>query len=413
MTATSNGLPGSDLHPSIVFVEEHPESKTELLDNLRKGGYRVKVFSGAQEALSHLRMNRAAIVVVSYEMSGMDGLEFLNRTAALYPESIRILLNYTSERPAMLRAIAWGLVHHIVARPCSELNIEALVKDTFAAQQATTEKSMRDIIAMPDGLPSPPEFHTVLRSLMARETSSLREIAEELSNDPVLTAKVLRVANSAYYGARNEILTVHDALTFIGTQYIANLVMAIEAFHNVVKLKDPRAGHVIEQLWRQALRRASIAKDLAISWPGLPDPSFAYSASIIQDIGYVVRLSYDTRRFFEYQKLYQSGKMSMQEAEAATFPILHPEAGAALFRFWNLPASIVHAVASHHSSDGLGPIERILQIADVLETGDGSIPHDPSLDPEILTWAEKLKIPRPHKLAVDPKASGGGSATAA
>jgi HD-like signal output (HDOD) protein/CheY-like chemotaxis protein len=402
-------------HPSLVFVDENPAAETELLSQLRQEGYAVKTYTTVQEALTHLRMNRAAVIMASYEMEGMNGLDFLNRAAALYPESIRILLSNSADRISTLRAIAWGLIHHHIIRPTTYLNIRELVREAFATQQSTSERYMREIIAMPDGLPSPPEFHTVLRRLLSKDTSSLHDIATELSKDPILTAKLLRVANSAYYGTRNEVTSVQDAVVFIGTQHIANLVMAIEAFHNVARLKDPRAAHVIEQLWRQSLRRASIAKDIAAHWPGLPDPSLAYTASIVQDIGFVLRLSYDTQRFFAFQKLHLSGEMSMQDAEAATFPIQHPEAGAALFRFWNLPASIVHAVAAHHSRGDLGPVEQILQIADILECGDGSIAHDPELDPEIVRWAEKLKISPPRKLVIERHEAAGktGAASAA
>jgi HD-like signal output (HDOD) protein len=104
--------------------------------------------------------------------------------------------------------------------------------------------------------------------------------------------------------------------------------------------------------------------------------------------------------------------MSVQEAEATTFQIQHPEAGAALFRFWNLPASIVHAVAAHHSRDDLGPIEQILQIADVLECGDGSIGHDPILDPEIANWAKRLKIQAPRKLVIERQGATGAASAA-
>jgi HD-like signal output (HDOD) protein len=188
--------------------------------------------------------------------------------------------------------------------------------------------------------------------------------------------------------------------------------MAIEAFSSVLDAPDERASRVIDLLWHKAMRRASIAKMIAHRWPGFGDPTLAYTGSLLQDLGYVVRLAYDPNAFFRFYRLVFTGAMGMEEADATVFPVTHAEVGAALFRFWNLPPDIPRAVAHHHVETGGDALTQILQIATVLESAEASVPHDPAVDTQVIEWAEKLNISAPKGLAV-PSASTTPRETAA
>ena len=331
-------------------------------------------------------------------MPEMNGFEFLNRTAALYPDIVRVLIGEREDKTIIHQAVAKGLVHTYLTRPWNYTSLPALLKESLLRPRDLREQSLREILTTPDKLPSPPKFHVRLRTLLSRESSSLQHIADEIEKDPVLVAKLLRVANSAYYGARSTIASVRDAVIFIGTEYIASLVMAIEAFHSVMRSTDQRSARVIDQLWHQALRRVSITKLLGTKWPGFREPNNAYVGGLLQDLGLVVRLSYDQERYFHYQSLALSGDMDRYEAERSIFTITHDDVGASLFRFWNLPPELVGAIAHHHRSAGDDPLTQILQIGDILELGDATGAHDGELDPLILQWAEKLRLKTPKGL---------------
>ena len=112
----------------------------------------------------------------------------------------------------------------------------------------------------------------------------------KIEKSPALVAKLLRVANSVYYGTRKAVSSVREAVIFIGTDYIASLVMAIETFQNLAGSLDDKSLHLVEHIWDQALRRASICKTIAEQCPASKDPNLPYVASLLQDLGLVVRL---------------------------------------------------------------------------------------------------------------------------
>jgi HD-like signal output (HDOD) protein len=332
-------------------------------------------------------------------LSDMTGIELLNRASSISPSAMRIIVGGIEEKPVLLKMLAKGLIHSYVVRPWDEGGIRDVVNNAVDMRRDLLERHLRELINTPDRLPSPPKFHERLRALLRKETSSLQRIAAEIENDPILVAKILRVANSVYYGARTTISSIRDAVVFIGTEYIASLVLAIEAFHNVTKSADPQSARAIDQLWHQALRRATIAKMIGKKWPGFEDGDLAYVTSLLQDIGYVVRLAYDRDKYAEFQRVCRMGTMDIFEAEQRIFMIMHPEVGAALLSFWNLPKPIVTAIADHHGPSRGDALCQIVQIADILESSDGSIPHDADLNPEILQWARTLHLRLPRGIS--------------
>jgi len=389
-----------DPSPTIIVVDEERFMGDSSFARLREEGFEVRTFSGPADALAYLHRHPAEVVVCGLHMPEMNGFEFLNRTAAIYADIVRVLIGEREDKSVIHQAVAKGLVHNYLTRPWNYSSFRTLLKESLMKQRELREQHLREVLTTPDRLPSPPKFHVRLRTLLARESSSVQNIADEIEKDPVLVAKLLRVANSAYYGARSTISSVRDAVIFIGTEYIASLVMAIEAFHSVMRSTDQRSARVIDQLWHQALRRASVTKLLGTKWPGFREPNSAYVGGLLQDLGFVVRLSYEPERFFQYQALALSGEMDRYEAERKIFTITHDDVGAALFRFWNLPVELVGAIAHHHRAAGEDPLTQILQIGDILELGDATSAHDPDLDPLIVQWAEKLRLKTPKGLQI-------------
>lgn len=177
---------------------------------------------------------------------------------------------------------------------------------------------------------------------------------------------------------------------FIGTEYIAALVTGIEAFDNVSVSAAPELLHHVEDVWHRAVRRARLARLIAGQWSGFSDQHLAYMTSLLQDIGYVIRLSMDPVRYRRFLALHREGGHTLYEAEVLSFGIPHDEVGAALLEHWNLPGAIVDAVRRHHAERGTDAFLQILQTADQLESGDRKLPHDPVIDAGLEKWKVTL-----------------------
>ena len=246
----------------------------------------------------------------------------------------------------------------------------------------TLVRQVRDLPALPE---------TVLRLMQMTEDpkASLVDVAKVLVSDQALAARVLKLANSAFYGSSRRIGTVSDAVVILGMRTTRNLVMAASC---EALLEGEVAGYGLPRgvLLRHSLACASAAQALAkrTKYRGMEE---AFVAGLLHDIGKVVMNTYQRNQFGEVLTQVMSG-MTYSEAERAVFGFDHAEAGGCLLERWNLPPSLVSAVRHHHAplqAPGDSPLPCLVHAADAVcvTLGVGlslSTPTEP-LQPEVLS----------------------------
>jgi HD-like signal output (HDOD) protein len=222
-----------------------------------------------------------------------------------------------------------------------------------------------------------------IKQVFQKSERSIREIAGEVEKDPGLVAQLVRVANSVFFGARNPIANIQEAITFIGLEYVEGLILGTGMFKSLTYDADGSTAKAIEDLWRHAIHRAFVGRSIASGWPEYPHAQSAYIACLLLDIGFVVRLQMNPREFLQLTQLAQDLRVPLHQAESKLFDVDHSYIGAALLRFWNFPAEIVTAIAAHHSDHAIEPLTRLVQMADVIEASDFTRSHDVRLNPTI------------------------------
>lgn len=208
----------------------------------------------------------------------------------------------------------------------------------------TTE--LQSLIAKSVTLASLPETVTRTQTLINSSDSSATEIGDSLSHDPALTARLLRIVNSPYYGFATQIETVSRAITLIGTLDLLDLVLAT----SVVRLfKDiPPELVTMDKFWEHSLYTAVIARILA-QHGRAPNTERYFIAGLIHDIGELVLFSQRPRQSAEVLRLVQEKPGELLAAETQVFGFTHGQVGAELARAWNLPPSLVTAIRHHHA----------------------------------------------------------------
>ncbi len=378
---------------AILFLDDEDAILASLRSLFRREGYTLHFFHSGPEALTFLQHNSVEAIVTDMRMPDMNGAEFLKRATNICPAAVRIMLSGYEDKAVVISALSDGLAQYYVLKPWDDVGFRTLIRQAVRLQQSPLDQRLKEMFCTSTILQSQPKFHVHLLEMLSKEESSLNDIVEAIENSPVVVAKLLRVANSVYFAARNPITTVREAAIFIGVKYIINLVMAIETFQSVGKGIDSKYTHFVEEIWSTSLRRAAIAKMIGEQWKGFNNGHLSYVTSLLQDIGYAVRLSSEPekyRAFMEHSKL---EGISKYEAEVKVFTIPHDEVGAALLEFWNLPPEIEKAIARHHRNTEDEILVQILQIADALVCADSSNPHDPAIDPLITKWREQLDQP--------------------
>ena len=208
------------------------------------------------------------------------------------------------------------------------------------------EKFRREVEEI-GALPTLPEVPMKILQSIAREESSMDDISRIAERDPSLTANILKVANSSYYGMRQKIASLKLALTILGLNEVINIVTSI----SIVRLFPARpSGSAFDraQFWNHSFGCATATRMIASELN--PDTEGVdFVAGLLHDIGKLVLDQYFHPKLREVRKLKEKEGLSMLEAETRVIGVDHAVLGSWLAKKWDLPPPLVESIAYHHS----------------------------------------------------------------
>uniref|UniRef100_UPI0025DCE438 HDOD domain-containing protein n=1 Tax=Thermosulfurimonas sp. TaxID=2080236 RepID=UPI0025DCE438 len=210
-----------------------------------------------------------------------------------------------------------------------------------------------------------PPIVAKLTQMIGDETVSAPQIAAVIERDQVLTSKVLRLVNSAFYGFPRRISTVSNAIVLLGLNVIRTLVLTASIFE-MMQSRD--IG-----LWEHSLGVAMVSGVLARELR-LENPEEVATAGLLHDLGKVVERASLFEDYTRIQKIVQDQKISWREAEREVLHMDHAEIGGYLLNRWNLPERLIDPVSWHHevSKAQKFPVETaVVQMADLLVRARG------------------------------------------
>lgn len=232
---------------------------------------------------------------------------------------------------------------------------------------------------------SPQAVQKVLE-LLRRPDVTVAQIARAVEADADLTLRVLRTANSPFYGSRGGITATRDACRVLGVHTLGNVAIAAMALSQF-----PASGENAEwrrSIWRHGAAAGAIAR--ALSRTQKVSGETAYTAGLLHDIGRIALHACFPAEYKSVLKRCDGTDILLRDAESAVFGLDHCAVGAELLRAWQLPPAIASALAQHHpgadsSGDVLGDL---IHIADVLckqlGLGHSGEPRSDNLEPNAL-----------------------------
>ena len=188
--------------------------------------------------------------------------------------------------------------------------------------------------------------------------SSVKSIAALISKDLSLTARVLRAANSAFYGRSTEIKTVEAAIHLIGTRAIKALALSV-SFFDIVGQSGKTGQFDFKAFWRHNLETAVICDRLA-SAIGSVYREETFFCGLLHDLGILFFVQECGTEYAELLRLNKSGAQLI-EAERKVFGMGHDEIGEQIARMWRLPDSIAESIGNHHKQLAIDLTDRALE----------------------------------------------------
>ena len=225
-----------------------------------------------------------------------------------------------------------------------------------------------NILAKVRTVPSMPSVVVKLKQYLSDPDVSFDELAKVIEFDPGLTANLLQLANSAYFGWSGKIKTVKEAITRLGTNRIFQMVLCMSVAPLVRK---PVKGYDMESddLWKHSIATAICAEQLAVSL-GLSNSEEAFTAGLLHDMGKILLGTFVEVDDEPIKNLVATEGLSFNEAERQVLGIDHAEAAAELLKYWNLPENVVAAARWHHNPEEADGKHRdivdLVHVADIL-----------------------------------------------
>ena len=226
-------------------------------------------------------------------------------------------------------------------------------KKIVRAEQNRDSARIKRITQSIIGLPTLPTVVSKMLEMIDNPRTSATTLARLISSDQALTAKILKLANSAYYGFSREISTVNMAIVVLGFNTVKEMGLWLSVF-DVFKDSSNSSDFDAVRFWEHSVA-CGVASRMISRMIQSRYVGEAFVAGLLHDIGKIILNQYFNREFLEILK--NAHECTLEEAEAKVLSISHGRIGAWLTEKWNLPSIISETILHHHEPWAAGDNE--------------------------------------------------------
>lgn len=231
-------------------------------------------------------------------------------------------------------------------------------------------------LATIENLPTLPVVTRQVMALVGNPRSSMAQIAAVIAKDQAISARVVRLVNSAFYGMREHVGSIQHAIVVLGLNTVKNLMVGV----SMIKTFEDKGGTSIfdrNQFWMHTFGCARTARLIAEK-TRRPEPEDFFLAGLLHDIGILIQDQFFHSDFTEVLKSVAHDHIDLPDAERAVFGLSHAEVGAVLARRWQIPEGLVNAIRFHHTPDSTekdacanSDMIAVVHVADAVTLGAG------------------------------------------
>ena len=354
----------------VLFVDD----ETALLDLYRavfeeeRDQWEINFAPSANQALDIMGEEPMDVLVSDMRMPGMSGAQLLQETMKRHPKTSRLIMSGYADAEQIAQCL--GATHQFIAKPFELGILRGTIGRVCALDSWLLDEKLRSLVSQLRSLPSLPSLYFRIIDALSKEETTLEQIGEIIASDPSMTAKILQLVNSAFFGIARRIANPVEAVQFLGVGRIRSLVLSLHVFSRFEQARFKNFS--IEQVWKHSMSVGLVAQKIARLQKmdrALVDET--YVAGMLHDIGKVMLAASLPEQYEKALALSKEEHLPLLEAEREIFGSTHAEVGAYLLGLWGLPITIVEAVAFHHDPrqsgvHAFGPLTAV-HVASALE----------------------------------------------
>ncbi|MBR9912571.1 MAG: HDOD domain-containing protein [Gammaproteobacteria bacterium] len=343
--------------PVLIFVEPQPRTLGKLRLALMKSrpDWQVLAVADATAALEYLNQRKVSLVMANFGNDVKACEEFFCQVRDWSPQIVRVGL-----LPESLTGAAASSSRYAHDYICETSAIEPIerVLERGLAIWAGSEKNPRlgQLLSNLEILPTPPMLYFDIRDSLESPQGSLQGIADLIGRDPAITARILKAANSGFYGSPGTVADLTKAINLLGMDLVLALVLSLHLYDQL-----PLPGVNLDALWNHNMAVSLVARELVLQHGGdRATATIASIAGLLHDMGQLVFLANSAQNYYPIIRQAASDESLLLQMEEAEFGVGHAELSAHILSLWGLPDEVVEAVRDHHLPSSLNSANVLL-----------------------------------------------------
>jgi putative nucleotidyltransferase with HDIG domain len=332
----------------VMFVDDDPMVVRGIARNMSMMGTKmtITVRTSAAEALASLAKEMVDVIITDLYMPVMDGSVLLEEVRMRYPTVLRFVLSGEAKPEIMLRASR--VAHQYLSKPCETALLHKTIVEMLARMETIKNSEVAKTISHLEGVPSRQASLAEFLRLLNDNSVPLEQITTSLKKDPGLCARLLKVANSPYFGHSGSIESLDDAIGLLGM----DMIVSMAASHKLFAVTPPPSSSNLhlDALWEHCVYVSTLVRyignKLKVPQSVLREAS---TAALLHDIGKLVLAYAVPSGFAAAYTRAKADHMPGWQAEYFIFGNHHAEIGGCLLKLWGLPPAVVDAVSMHHT----------------------------------------------------------------
>lgn len=352
MTSLSAVPPASQRRPApvlsprrILFVDDDELILRSMERVLRRpaqeNGWELCFATDGDSALAEMSKAPIEVLLADANMGRMSGATLLRKVQERDPAVVRILLSGHTGLDILRTALPYA--HQFLPKPCDGQLLRATLESACALRSLLAKPEMRQLVGSSNELPSGPRTFIELSNALANPNASARAVSEIIDRDVAISARVLQLVSSAFYGLPRAVTSIGGAVAYLGVEVIKAIVLSVEV-SRMFPLTQSIPDFSVDALQQHGTRVTQFAKRILGHEPG---GDVLIVAGLLQDSGQLVLASRAAARFGVALSTAASRKQPLSDIETDMFGATHADIGAYLLGLWGLPQRVVNTVANH------------------------------------------------------------------
>lgn len=331
----------------ILFVDDEPNILKGLQRSLRplRQKWEMHFAGGGRQALETLEKMKFDVIVTDMRMPEMDGSQLLKIVQESYPMMVRIVLSGHSDREAIMKSVKSA--HQYLSKPCDKKLLIDSITRACSLRDLLTKKSVKYVLGGIDTMPSLPALYARIMQELRSKEASTASVGDIISKDVSMSAKVLQLVNSSFFGMPRHVASPSEAVVLLGIDVVKTLVLSIEVFSRFRQktLKILPVEKINDHSYQTGLVAQKIANAERMDKKKADN---AMIAGILHDLGKFLLAEHYPDEYQEVMTLVKEKQMPVQDAEVEVLGVTHAEIGGYLLSIWGLPDNVVEGVTFHH-----------------------------------------------------------------